>query len=83
MSGRGFPLHVKFAHPDAGNPADRESALRHLTPGAVYGIRTMDVSGYSSRVTLHGTGAAEFPTVLFDPWWPQPLAVLDEKPGPS
>jgi hypothetical protein len=77
-AGLHFPLHVRFAHPDAGYPAEQRRAARFLKPGEVYGIRTLEIGQSDSHVTLYGFSLQErFSTVFFEPWWPPD----DEEPA--
>lgn len=71
---------VRFAHPDAGYPADQQMAAGLLTPGEVYVIEWSDIGFSSSRLALagvesHGQG---FNSVLFEPVDDQ-----DTAPAPS
>jgi hypothetical protein len=65
----GFPVEVRFAHPDAGYPAAVENARKFLTEGQVYTILTMAVGRSSSHITLHEV-PGYFGTEMFEPVWP-------------
>lgn len=61
-----FPLHARYAHPDAGWDADREAAAKVLTVGEVYTIRQLEVGQSTSHLTFQEV-PGQFNTVLFDP----------------
>lgn len=66
----GFPVAVRFAHPDAGYPAAVENARKEgLAEGQVYTIRTMTVGQSSSYFTLLEI-PGHFGTEMFEPVWP-------------
>jgi hypothetical protein len=62
-----IPLHVIFAHPEGGWDHDQRTAAKHLTPGEMYTIRTMQVGRSDSTVTLYETPSdVTFNTTMFD-----------------
>lgn len=65
----GFPVTVRFAHPDAGYKAAQENAAKAgLETGCVYTIRTMQVGQSSSHLTLMEI-PGHFGTEMFEPVW--------------
>lgn len=62
----GFPLHARFAHPDAGWTGEGKMAAEHLTVGEVYTVRTLEVGRSSSVLTLYEVPGQTFNTVLFE-----------------
>jgi hypothetical protein len=66
----GFPVQVRFAHPDAGYPAAQANAkTAGLVEGQVYTIRTMVVGQSSSHLTLMEV-PGHYGTEMFEPVWP-------------
>jgi hypothetical protein len=61
-----FPLHARYAYPDAGWEGDRKNAAERLTPGRVYTVRHLDVGGSVSYLTFQEVGG-QYNTVLFEP----------------
>jgi hypothetical protein len=65
----GFPVSVRFAHPDAGYQAAQDHAREAgLEEGQVYTIRTMVVGQSSSHITLMEI-PGHFGTEMFEPVW--------------
>ena len=61
-----FPVHARFAHPDAGWPGDQKEAAERLTPGEVYTVLRVDVGRSSSRISFYEVPDADFNSVMFD-----------------
>ncbi len=78
----GFPLHARFAHPDAGWKDQGRLAAEHLTLGEVYTVRTLEVGQSSSVLTLYEVPGHAFNTVLFDAA-PAPDFEDDDEPDPD
>jgi hypothetical protein len=76
----GFPIHARYANPDAGTSADRAKAERLLEVGRVYTIRLMEVGRSSSALLLEEVPGEWLNTVMFDPD-PGPERGPDD-PGP-
>jgi hypothetical protein len=69
-----FPIHARYAHPEAGWKTDRATAAEHLTVGEIYTIRRMEVGRSTSYLYFCETPEdAAFNTVQFEP-------VSDEPP---
>jgi len=65
----GFPIAVRFTHPDAGYQASQDNArAAGLAEGQVYTIRTMQVGQCSSYLTLLEV-PGHFGTEMFEPVW--------------
>lgn len=62
----GFPLHARYAYPDAGYTADSQAAAAVLTLGEVYGIHALEVGQSCSYFRFDGV-PGQFNTVLFEP----------------
>lgn len=74
----GFPLHARFAHPDAGWKVDQERAAELLTIDRVYTVQHLDVGRSSSTLTLVEVPGETFNTVLFEPDKGPPFADEDD-----
>lgn len=60
-----FPIHARYAHPEAGWEDDRKKAAAALTVGEIYTIHQMTVGSSTSYLTFHEVDG-KFNTVLFD-----------------
>ena len=61
-----FPIHARYAYPDAGWEGDQKAAAGHLTLGAVYTVQSLTVGQSTSYLTFREV-AGKFNTVLFAP----------------
>jgi hypothetical protein len=61
-----FPIHARFAHPDAGYAIDQQTAAEHLEVGEVYTVERLEVGRSSSRLWLIDVPGVAFNTVMFE-----------------
>lgn len=62
-----FPVHARFSYPDGGREAERAKALRHLEPGRVYTVRSMQVGQSDTWLELLEVPGGHFSSCLFTP----------------
>lgn len=74
-----FPIHARFAHPDAGYQGDQDLAAKHLTVGQVYVLSQLVVGRSASSIQLADFPGVAFNSVMFDPAEPEDviLGLLD------